>query len=148
MRYREIWILLALTGTSCSPSSLEQTNAASDSNDDLAEVDSQRQQFEDLRAERLRGPDPDECRQRGGSLLRGVGVTFGAPESLVCVVPYSDAGKECTDSSQCDGKCLVWEGDIKYGAAVGTCQAETPIRSGCFAEVLDGFVTEPGLCSN
>jgi len=149
IRYREIWIVLALTGTSCSPSSREQTNAATDSSDDLAEVDIQRQQFEELRAERLRAPDPDECRQRGGSLRRGVGVTFGVPEYFVCVVPYADAGKECTDSSQCDGDCLVWESDIKYGEEVaGKCQAETPIESGCYAQVRNGFAIEPGLCVN
>ena len=90
-------------------------------------------------------PDPDmpppmsaqqreECTAQGGTPQRR-----GMLNLEMCVVPYSDAGKSCTDSSQCEGLCqyhdlnnVGQEEDV-----VGQCQPDTA-PYGCFAEVRGG----------
>lgn len=56
-----------------------------------------------------------------------------------CVIPYADAGKACTDGSQCAGDCL-YEGDAAPGtAASGRCQADSD-PCGCKTPIVDGKV--------
>lgn len=58
----------------------------------------------------------------------------------VCVRTYQDAGKICTDSSQCDGRC---RGDYAAppppddGPYVGYCEHDSD-PCGCSAEVVGG----------
>ena len=73
---------------------------------------------------------------------------FGIP---ACVVPYADAGEACTDSSECEGRCLVDLTNTDANPAVGSsatgiCEADTD-PCGCWYEVLDG-TTQQGLCAD
>ena len=80
---------------------------------------------------------PDEvtiegCRKAGGQRdgLAGAVCTFAA----------KDAGKVCTDSADCEGRCEA--GDP--GGATGICSARiSPF--GCYSEMRDG-VAQPALC--
>jgi hypothetical protein len=66
--------------------------------------------------------------------------------SLMCVIPYADAGKPCTDSGQCLGACLAeYQSGVFSVAsgATGQCQADNAVF-GCLGEVqhgrIDGFL--------
>ena len=85
--------------------------------------------------------DQQRCVAEGGSVEhRGM---FG---SSMCVKPYADAGKACTDSSQCLGACLAEsEPDIFSVASGATGQCQTDNAAfGCLGEVqhgrIDGFL--------
>ena len=86
-------------------------------------------------------PERQRCVAEGGTVEhRGM---FG---SAMCVKPYPDAGKACTDSSQCLGACLAeYESGILSVAsgAMGQCQADNA-AFGCLGEVqhgrVDGFI--------
>jgi hypothetical protein len=63
-----------------------------------------------------------------------------------CVLSFSDAGKACTDSDQCQGNCYA---DLSQGppdgrAVVGRCAVNSN-PCGCNARVEDGKAT-PTLC--
>ena len=66
----------------------------------------------------------------------------------MCVTPYPDAGKACTDKSDCAGRCIADYGSVKGGTsgspAVGKCQADDALF-GCYAEVVQGRLGAP-LC--
>ncbi len=55
---------------------------------------------------------PAACTQQGG-VMRKVCLS----QSLACVTPYPDAGKVCTDNSQCKGGCFseVVKGKVSSG---------------------------------
>lgn len=76
--------------------------------------------------------DSDACTAAGGFLDRR-----GRANTLMCVHPYADSGKQCTDNQQCDGKCVAAPDDGPDGEVVGTCQADDALF-GCYAEVVDG----------
>ena len=67
-----------------------------------------------------------------------------------CVVPYSDGGKSCTDSTQCMGDCWISldreEVTVpKLGQpTTGVCQENTD-HCGCFVRVTGGKA-EKGIC--
>jgi len=61
--------------------------------------------------------------------------------SEYCVLSYADAGKSCTDSSQCQGKCLVVSAKIQ---PTGQCQLNNN-PCGCFSSMENGQAL-PGLC--
>ena len=72
------------------------------------------------------------CRAAGGQRdgLAGALCTFAA----------TDAGKTCTDSAECEGRCEA----TGTGGANGTCSARiSPF--GCYSEMRDG-VALPALC--
>lgn len=72
------------------------------------------------------------CRESGGQRDGLAGA--------VCTFPATDAGKICTDSDDCEGRCEA--GDPT--AAIGTCSARiSPF--GCYSEMRDG-VAQPALC--
>jgi hypothetical protein len=85
----------------------------------------------------------EECRADGGTVRNVCRRQFPA-----CVVPYSDGGKRCTDSTQCKGKCLIdTEADIDFepgGRAEGICQQDND-PCGCKIEVVKGKVGS-GAC--
>jgi len=81
-------------------------------------------------------PDPVECKARGGKIRPVCRMQVPA-----CVVRFADAGKRCTDKSQCQGLCLL-DGDhpADLGApAHGRCQEEDD-PCGCKIEVKNGKV--------
>jgi hypothetical protein len=67
-------------------------------------------------------------------------------QTPTCVINFADAGKACTDSDQCAGKCL-YEGDGPPPAgtpAAGKCQADSD-PCGCSTELIGG-VPQAGIC--
>lgn len=81
------------------------------------------------------------CTARGGEMQQ-----VGRMQSWQCVVTYADAGKRCTDASQCEGQCeIAGNSGIAPGtAATGVCQADSN-RFGCRTTVKDGKA-EATLC--
>lgn len=81
------------------------------------------------------------CTARGGQMQQ-----VGRMQSWQCVVKYADAGKRCTDASQCEGQCeIAGNSGIAAGAAAtGVCQADSK-RFGCRTTVKDGKA-EGTLC--
>lgn len=81
--------------------------------------------------------DVAACEAQGGE-VRPAGL-LGAER---CIRPYSDAGRSCADSSECEGRCLAtdWTGDeTTDNASRGVCEADdNPF--GCFAEINGGIV--------
>jgi len=74
------------------------------------------------------------CTARGGEMQQ-----VGRMQSWQCVVKYADAGKRCTDASQCEGQCeIAGNSGIAAGtAATGVCQADSN-RFGCRTTVENG----------
>ena len=86
--------------------------------------------------------DPAACTQQGG-VMRKVCLS----QSLACVLTYPDAGKACTDNSQCKGGCIYQSTGKPLpasGKVVGVCK-QTNDPCGCFSEVVKGKVS-PGFC--
>ena len=78
--------------------------------------------------------DAAACQAKGGSVK-----PVCRRQIDQCVIAYPDAGKECTDGSQCAGDCL-YEGDAAPGApASGRCQADSD-PCGCKTPIVDGKV--------
>jgi hypothetical protein len=70
----------------------------------------------------------------GGGTLKQVGKL----QSWKCITPYKDAGKACTDSSQCEGECQTSVTTQPSTAPVtGACQADNS-HFGCSATVEKG----------
>jgi len=85
--------------------------------------------------------DPAVCKARGGA-VRPV-CRMHVPR---CVVRFSDAGKRCTDKSQCQGLCIL-DTDREAGLgdpAKGRCQ-EDDDPCGCKIAVVNGKVAG-GAC--
>lgn len=78
-------------------------------------------------------PDAAACAARGGTI-----ETVGRLQRPTCVVPFADAGKACTDASQCEGGCIV-TGNIEPSSApvTGQCQ-RAKVQFGCYAKVVGG----------
>ncbi len=80
---------------------------------------------------RQMGTAPAGCDARGGVLSRGA---FG---ETYCKIEFRDAGRACTDSSECLGGCIVLSGGMHAlgGAKLsGVCKS-TNVQYGC-AEYL------------
>ena len=76
-----------------------------------------------------------QCAAKGGSI-----TPVGKAQIPTCVVPYADAGKACTDKSQCEGQCVL-EGNLEaQGDVTGQCQ-KTNRQFGCYARVVNGKAT-------
>lgn len=86
--------------------------------------------------------DAASCAAAGGA-WKGVGMM----NVEACVMPYPDAGKVCSDSSECTGDCWA-DGAVtpeQAGTrATGYCQP-TNMPFGCRSQILKGVV-QPGLC--
>ncbi len=79
------------------------------------------------------------CAASGGSWERR-----GMLGSEMCVHRYADAGKNCSDKSDCSGRCIA-KGMPEMGKpANGTCQVDDRLF-GCYATVDKG-VAGPGIC--
>lgn len=69
-----------------------------------------------------------------------------------CVIPYSDAGKSCSDGGDCQGQCLLkYDGNVDAHpigtAASGQCQPQEP-AIGCYAQIRQGLVATGFLCTD
>lgn len=75
------------------------------------------------------------CSAKGGSIQ-----PVGKAQIPTCVTPYADAGKACTDKSDCQGQCVL-EGNLEVqGPVTGACQ-KTDRQFGCYARVVNGKAT-------
>lgn len=75
------------------------------------------------------------CSAKGGAIQ-----PVGKAQIPTCVVPYADAGKACTDKSQCEGQCVL-EGNLEpQDNVTGACQ-KTNRQFGCYARVVNGKST-------
>lgn len=83
--------------------------------------------------------DKAACEKAGGD-LRPV-CRMGKP---MCVVTFSDAGKQCSDSSECMGRCMAENGAEAMKPAVGHCAADNQ-PCGCMQIVANGLA-QPTLC--
>jgi hypothetical protein len=85
--------------------------------------------------------DPAACSAKGGE-IRPV-CLLGRP---MCVAPYADAGKSCSDSDDCQGRCKADPagGSAPGKKANGVCEANND-PCGCFGLVEDGVI-QPTLC--
>ena len=80
-----------------------------------------------------------ECKVAGGN-WGPVGL-MGTP---ACTLKSPDAGKQCSDSSECAGDC--WSDGAPGSKGTGFCQP-TNMPFGCHSEVKDGVV-QPALCAD
>ena len=92
------------------------------------------------RAATLATIDQEQCRAEGG-FIRGVGI-FGTP---ACVKPLPDAGKVCSDKSECQGLCKAPEDAVVGSSSTSTCQADTHDIYGCYDMIEKGTVVG-GIC--
>lgn len=83
--------------------------------------------------------DPAACRSAGGEIQRV--CLMGNP---MCIMPFKDAGKTCTDSDQCMGRCLGENSPPMNQPATGKC-APTNYPCGCFTLISRG-IAQPALC--
>ncbi len=83
--------------------------------------------------------DPAACKAMNG-VIQPV-CLMGHPQ---CVVEFSDGGKTCSDSSDCQGRCVADSSAQMMQPAKGTC-AKTSYPCGCFSLVVNG-VAQPTLC--
>lgn len=73
------------------------------------------------------------CNSRGGRVRGEIGYQW-------CALPFADAGNVCSDSSECEGLCLLPSGTFleAEAPASGVCQAETPGPFDCISTVANG----------
>ena len=82
------------------------------------------------------------CSAKGGKWGK-----VGMRQQFACELRTNDAGKACTDSSQCQVACIVVDANIAPSSKVtGQCYGST-LLFGCRAYVRDGKA-EPTLCAD
>ncbi|WP_156841360.1 hypothetical protein [Novosphingobium aquimarinum] len=72
-----------------------------------------------------------QCEASGGTV-----EARGMAGMEACLHTYADGGKACTDSSQCEGKCVGQPGPETQQTA-GSCQKDDKLF-GCYSEILGG----------
>ena len=84
----------------------------------------------------LSDADRATCAADGGTVERR-----GRLGAELCVVPFADAGKSCTDSSQCEGQCIAEETGPQPSAQnpKGMCQADDRLF-GCYSTIENGKI--------
>ena len=75
------------------------------------------------------------CAARGGAMQ-----PVGRMQRQTCVVPFSDAGKTCSDKADCQGACIADGNAESQAATTGQCQ-KTNVQFGCYAKIVDGKAT-------
>lgn len=122
MRFAVVMVALAaLAVNGCAPAAPPQSQAGG-------------QSF----ARDMSAADRASCTAAGGRVERR-----GRLGAELCVRPFADAGKACTDSAQCEGKCVA-QGNTDVPATAGQCQADDRLF-GCYAEIQGGR-TASTLC--
>jgi hypothetical protein len=80
-----------------------------------------------------------QCMALGGTLQQA-----GRMGRYACYAHYSDGGKSCTDSGECEGDCRVVDDAATGTIARGKCTADG-VPFGCYAKVEKGIVG-PYVC--
>lgn len=90
------------------------------------------------------------CRERGGTM-----AYRGRTIEPVCVIQTKDAGKTCSASAECEGRCLIdidkakdeeWRSIAVGAAAAGQCSAEE-LHFGCYIPIERGTAGHP-VCAD
>jgi len=77
--------------------------------------------------------DRATCTAAGGKVERR-----GRIGAELCVRPFADAGKQCTDTAQCQGKCIGTAAQASSTVPVsGQCQADDRMF-GCYSQIRQG----------
>ncbi|WP_184414340.1 hypothetical protein [Xanthomonas translucens] len=92
------------------------------------------------RADGAATADAKACAAQGGSLR-----PLGRRGLLKCVIPFADAGKACSDKSQCHGDCLAVTLVPAGTAAQGVCQRDVSENYGC-RQTVQGGVGGSQIC--
>ena len=71
--------------------------------------------------------DKKTCEQKGGEWRR-----VGLAGRYQCIFTYSDGGKGCNSSDECQGLCVVYDAYEK----AGTCKEDSDFF-GCYATIED-----------
>ncbi len=76
-----------------------------------------------------------ECTKQGGKLEKQ-----GMAQCYLCTIEYADAGKTCSDSSECDGACLNYGDFIPAGKTnqKGQCSKDNS-PFGCYQKIEKGM---------
>ncbi len=81
-----------------------------------------------------------DCQKQGGSLKKQ-----GMAQCYMCTINYADAGKVCSDASDCQGACLNYNKVVSAGMATkGQC-AKTNSPFGCYQRIEKG-VAKHAIC--
>lgn len=73
------------------------------------------------------------CYAAGGDVRR-----VCRSQRYMCVMPYKDAGAICSDSSQCEGRCIGDREETPTGGQIaGRCEANND-PCGCTTEIIGG----------
>ena len=80
-----------------------------------------------------------QCKALGGTLQQA-----GRMGRYACYAQYSDGGKSCADSIECEGDCRAMDNAPSGQQARGQCTANG-VPFGCYAEVENGIVG-PTIC--
>lgn len=83
--------------------------------------------------------NPAACARAGGEYFERVCLA----QQPMCVIPYPDAGRTCSDSSECAGDCMAVK-NYDGRTYKGECE-DNNIPCGCRAIVKNGFVID-GIC--
>ncbi len=81
-----------------------------------------------------------DCQKRGGSL-----EVDGLRQCYVCTIIYDDAGKICSDASECQGECVSYKQiPPNQPNQKGQCKKNN-LPFGCY-QILRKGVAEPTMC--
>ena len=117
--------------------SLEQEN--SQLKEKISQLESQDyNSMDETAVNRLNEKITELCIRLDGKVKLNPSVPY---DSLECYIKTSDAGKACTDSSQCKEGCEV----ENLNSTSGECYPETPIDQECHYFISNGKVS--GVCS-
>lgn len=95
----------------------------------------------DNAVQELLNANPAACAKAGGQVQPVCML-----QKPMCVIAFKDAGKTCSDSSDCSGRCLI-EGQAQpQSKATGKCTASND-PCGCFQIVEKGVAGYP-LCAD
>lgn len=87
---------------------------------------------------------PREMTQAECAVAGGNWGPVGLMQVEACTLRAPDAGKQCSDSSECAGAC--WSDGAPGSKGTGYCQP-TNMPFGCHSEVREGMV-QPALCAD
>jgi hypothetical protein len=91
-----------------------------------------------LLAEKRSTPNnKDDCLKIGGSWAQ-VGIPGG---DFSCDLKANDFNKECTDSAQCEGECLVEKSEMPGKKSTGLCSKYLS-NFGCYKYLKNGRVKD------
>lgn len=85
--------------------------------------------------------DAAACKANGGTVKPVCRMQRPA-----CIFTYKDAGKACTDSDQCEGRCIAADGAMPGDGetVAGVCEVDNDI-CGCSTEIVGGKA-QAGRC--